>query len=56
MNRQIEFDPVNGTANQEKHGLPLALAAELDWDASLGWQSRMDGMLQQYVARQSRRA
>lgn len=24
-------------ANQAKHGVSLALAAELDWDAALGW-------------------
>ena len=33
----IEFDPAKDAANQEKHGLSLALASELDWDASLVW-------------------
>lgn len=34
---QIEFDPAKDASNQEKHGLSLALAAQLDWDASLVW-------------------
>lgn len=34
---QIEFDPVKDASNQEKHGLSLALAAALDWDAALVW-------------------
>lgn len=34
---QIEFDPVKDTSNTEKHGVSLAVAAELDWDASLVW-------------------
>jgi uncharacterized DUF497 family protein len=34
---QIEFDPAKDASNLEKHGLSLALAAELDWDASLVW-------------------
>ena len=34
---QIEFDPVKASANREKHGVSLALAAELDWDAALVW-------------------
>jgi uncharacterized protein len=34
---QIEFDPVKDSANLEKHGVSLALAAELDWDAALVW-------------------
>ena len=34
---QIEFDPAKDGSNQEKHGLSLALAAQLDWDASLVW-------------------
>ena len=34
---QIEFDPAKNASNLEKHGLSLALAAELDWDASLVW-------------------
>jgi uncharacterized protein len=34
---QIEFDPVKNASNQAKHGVSLALAAELDWDAALVW-------------------
>ena len=34
---RIEFDPAKDASNLEKHGLSLALAAELDWDASLVW-------------------
>jgi len=34
---RIEFDPAKDAGNLEKHGLSLALAAELDWDASLVW-------------------
>jgi uncharacterized DUF497 family protein len=34
---QIEFDPAKDAANQSKHGVSLALAGELDWDAALVW-------------------
>ena len=34
---RIEFDPVKDSANQTKHGVSLALAEELDWDAALVW-------------------
>lgn len=34
---RIEFDPAKDSSNLEKHGLSLALAARLDWDASLVW-------------------
>jgi uncharacterized protein len=34
---RIEFDPVKDASNQEKHGVSLALAAELEWDAALVW-------------------
>ncbi len=34
---QIEFDLFKDRANQEKHGVSLALAIELDWDAALIW-------------------
>lgn len=34
---RIEFDPVKDAANQERHGVSLSLAAELDWDAALVW-------------------
>jgi len=34
---RIEFDPAKDKVNQDKHGVSLALAAELDWEASLVW-------------------
>lgn len=34
---RIDFDPAKDASNREKHGLSLALAAELDWDAALVW-------------------
>ncbi len=34
---RIEFDPVKDAANQQKHGLSLARASELDWEAALIW-------------------
>ena len=34
---QIEFDPDKDLANKAKHGVSLALAGELDWDAALVW-------------------
>ncbi len=34
---RIEFDPAKDASNQTKHGVSLALAAELDWDAALVW-------------------
>lgn len=34
---RIEFDLAKDASNLEKHGLSLALAAELDWDAALVW-------------------
>ena len=34
---RIEFDPAKDSANQTKHGVSLALAEELDWDAALVW-------------------
>jgi uncharacterized DUF497 family protein len=34
---RIEFDPTKDATNQQKHGVSLALAAELDWDAALVW-------------------
>ena len=34
---RIEFDPVKDAINQAKHGISLALAAELDWKATLVW-------------------
>lgn len=31
------FDPTKDAANLAKHGVSLALAAELDWEAALVW-------------------
>ncbi len=34
---RIEFDPAKDAANKAKHGLSLALAADLEWDSALVW-------------------
>lgn len=34
---QIEFDAAKDASNRQKHGLSLAQAAQLDWDAALVW-------------------
>ena len=34
---KIEFDPAKDAANQAKHGVPLSMADELDWEAALVW-------------------
>ena len=34
---RIEFDPAKDLSNQAKHGLSLAFAGELDWEAALVW-------------------
>ena len=34
---EIEFDPAKDASNTLKHGVSLALAGELDWDAALVW-------------------
>lgn len=34
---RIEFDPVKDTTNLAKHGVSLAIASELDWEAALVW-------------------
>ncbi len=34
---RIEFDPVKDKENLAKHGVSLALAADLDWEAALVW-------------------
>ncbi len=34
---RIEFDPSKDKGNVSKHGVSLALASELDWDAALVW-------------------
>jgi hypothetical protein len=33
----FEFDPAKEAGNLAKHGLSLATAADLDWDAALVW-------------------
>ena len=40
---KIEFDPAKDTANQVKHGVSLAAAAELEWETLLaGRDVRVD--------------
>ena len=34
---RIEFDSSKDAANHDKHGVSLALAIELDWEAALAW-------------------
>ena len=34
---KIDFDPKKNPANQANHGVSLAIAASLDWDAALVW-------------------
>lgn len=34
---RVEFDPRKDAANRARHGVSLALARELDWDAALVW-------------------
>ena len=34
---RIEFDRAKDLANRVNHGVPLALAAQLDWEAALVW-------------------
>ncbi len=34
---QIEFDPAKDAVNRRIHGVSLALANALDWDAALVW-------------------
>jgi hypothetical protein len=34
---QIDFDLQKNASNLAKHGVSLALAAELDWEAALVW-------------------
>ena len=34
---RIAFDPAKDAANVKKHGVSLALASQLDWDAALVW-------------------
>src|SRR4051794_24280992 len=37
INMGIEFDSAKDLVNQEKHGVSLGLASELDWEAALVW-------------------
>jgi uncharacterized DUF497 family protein len=34
---RIDFDPDKDAANRARHGVSLALARELEWDAALVW-------------------
>lgn len=34
---KIKFNPAKDAANVKKHGVSLALADQLDWDAALVW-------------------
>ncbi len=34
---KTEFDPAKDATNREKHGVSLASAGELDWEAALVW-------------------
>jgi len=34
---EIDFDPWKDSVNRAKHGVSLATAAELDWEAALAW-------------------
>jgi len=34
---RVEFDPAKDAANQVQHGVSLALAGELDWEAARVW-------------------
>ncbi|HKX42704.1 MAG TPA: BrnT family toxin [Burkholderiaceae bacterium] len=34
---QIDFDPAKDATNKAKHGVSLAVASELDWDAAVVW-------------------
>ena len=37
---QLEFHPAKDAVNREKHGVSLAMASELDWEAALVWVDR----------------
>ena len=34
---ELTYDPTKDAANVDKHGVSLALAAELEWDSALIW-------------------
>ena len=33
----LQFDPLKDELNQQKHGVSLALAADLDWELGIVW-------------------
>jgi uncharacterized DUF497 family protein len=37
---KIEFDPAKDVLNRKRHGLPLALASELEWEIAQVWLDR----------------
>ncbi len=40
---KFEFDPAKDASNRAKHGVPLGLATEVDWEAALLWiDDRLD--------------
>jgi hypothetical protein len=48
---RITFDPVKDAANVAKHGLSLAVAADLEWGAAVVWEDcRRDYGEVRYVA------
>jgi len=47
---RIEFDPTKDAANQAKHGVSLALAADLEWGSAMVWT---DGRKEYGETRQS---
>ncbi len=40
MEVEIEFDAAKNAANIRKHGMPLSLAAQLDWERAIVWADR----------------
>lgn len=34
---QITYDPTKDAINQQKHGISLAAAADLDWTSAVTW-------------------
>jgi hypothetical protein len=38
MSSRISFDPAKDALNIAKHGLPLSLAADLEWASALVWR------------------
>jgi len=35
---QVTFDPAKNDSNEHKHGVPLSLAAEFEWEDALCWE------------------